>query len=513
MAAESDKSAAIRRQVAIGTAANYAGRVINLGVWFVITPILLDHLGKTEYGLWALFGSFVAYGSLADLGIAQAVTKYVAEFRSRGDDETASQLIATSMWLYCGLGALLVVVAALVAPLVPDLIHVPASERSTSSWLVVVASIGVAVQLPSNCAISVLRGLGRYDLMNTIGSFAIVTLGAGMFVIVALHGRVLALTALAIPITLVSLVPTIWLIHRTAPELRFGFRGARRGQARQVLSFGSALFGIQAASVVKLQTDEIVIGAALRVRDVSPYSIARRLSTLPTQLAGQFVVILLPLASRLDAEGDEGMLREIYLTGMRLTLALFAMVGGALIVFAHPFLEAWAPQAASSSEIVGLLTVAALLEALMAPISQALQGMARHRPLVVFSLGSAALNLGLSIALVGPLGVRGVALGTIVATALEASIVLPFAARILAVRPSDIGRSVAVPAILPLVPTVGVLILIHLTVAPRSIPTIALGGLAGAAVYMAGYLTLPGTESERALVRRLLHVAVSAVRR
>jgi len=189
------------------------------------------------------------------------------------------------------------------------------------------------------------------------------------------------------------------------------------------------------------------------------------------------------------------------------------MVGGALIVFAHPFLEAWAPQAASSSEIVGLLTVAALLEALMAPISQALQGMARHRPLVVFSLGSAALNLGLSIALVGPLGVRGVALGTIVATALEASIVLPFAARILAVRPSDIGRSVAVPAILPLVPTVGVLILIHLTVAPRSIPTIALGGLAGAAVYMAGYLTLPGTESERALVRRLLHVAVSAVRR
>ena len=90
MAVEPDKNAAIRRQVALGTAANYAGRIINLGVWFVLTPIILSQLGKTNYGLWALVGSFVAYGSLADLGIAAAVTKYVAEYRARGDNETAS---------------------------------------------------------------------------------------------------------------------------------------------------------------------------------------------------------------------------------------------------------------------------------------------------------------------------------------------------------------------------------------------------------------------------------------
>ena len=74
MAVEQDKNAAIRRQVAFGTAANYAGRLINLGVWFVLTPIIVSHLGSTNYGLWALVASFVAYGSLADLGIASAVT-------------------------------------------------------------------------------------------------------------------------------------------------------------------------------------------------------------------------------------------------------------------------------------------------------------------------------------------------------------------------------------------------------------------------------------------------------
>jgi O-antigen/teichoic acid export membrane protein len=54
-----------------------------------------------------------------------------------------------------------------------------------------------------------------------------------------------------------------------APELRFGFRGAERQLARRVTSFSSALFGIQVASVVKLQSDEFVIGASLPVAYVT----------------------------------------------------------------------------------------------------------------------------------------------------------------------------------------------------------------------------------------------------
>jgi O-antigen/teichoic acid export membrane protein len=513
MAVEPNKNAAIRRQVAVGTAANYAGRLINLGVWFVLTPIIVSHLKSTNYGLWALVASFVAYGSLADLGIASAVTKYVAEYRAHGDNETASELISTALWLYCALAVAVIAVAAIIAPLVPDIIRVPANEHATTSWLVVITAVGVAVQLPSNCAISVLRGLNRYDLINAIGTLAMLNLAVGIVVILVLGGKVLLITALAVPVTLLWLAPTIWLIHRTAPELRFGFHGAQRRHARRVMLFSSALFGIQVASVVKLQSDEFVIGASLPVKAVAPYSIARKLSGLPGQLTSQFVFVLLPLASRLHAEGDAGMLREIYLSGMRLTLALFSIVGGALIIFARPFLEAWVPQYAASANIVVLLTVAALLEALISPVSQALQGMSRHRPLVVFALGSAVLNLGLSIALIGPLGVRGVAIGTLAATFVEAAIVLPFGARVLGVRAADVARSVLLPGVLPLIPMVAVLALIHAAIAPSTIPAIVLSGLAGAVVYSAGYLVFPATASERALVRRLLALGRGALSR
>ena len=149
LAVEPRKNEGISRQVALSTASNYAGRILNLGVWFGLTPLILHYLGSTQYGLWALVASFVAYGNLADIGVGAALTKYVAEFRARDDSEMASQLIATSLWMYCVLGFLVIAIFAILAPFVPDLINVPAGQRGTASWLVVITALGVAVQLPA----------------------------------------------------------------------------------------------------------------------------------------------------------------------------------------------------------------------------------------------------------------------------------------------------------------------------------------------------------------------------
>jgi O-antigen/teichoic acid export membrane protein len=324
-------------------------------------------------------------------------------------------------------------------------------------------------------------------------------------IVLLLGGKVIAITFLVVPLTLFWLVPTVWAVHRIAPDLRFGYRGARRSMARQVTIFGSALFGIQVAQVVKLNSDELVIGAVKSVKAVAPYNVAARLSNIPSALTNQFIYVLLPIASRLHAEGEEWLLREVYLSGIRLTIALFSIVGIPVIVFASPFLSSWiSPTVASSGGIAVTLTVAGLLEAVMAPASQALQGMNRHRPLVIFALGSAALNLGLSLALIGPLGVRGVAFGTLIATSLQALVTLPFAGRVVGVSLAQVARKVLLPGLLPVIPAAAVLVLLRHTLAPASVLTIALAGGAGAVVYIGCYLLMPASASERAMANQLV---------
>lgn len=470
MAVDTPEPAASARQVALNTLANYGGRIINFATWFALTPLIVEHLSKDQYGLWGEVATFTAYGSLANLGIGSALIKYVAEYRARNENEVANELIATALALFCALGVLVIIIGIALSPLVPDIIHVSHRDRGVSSMLLIVTSIAVAVQLPSTAAIGVLAGLGRFPMMNLIGGTATITTAGVTVAVLLLGGKVIAITLVIVPITLLWIIPTVWLIHRAAPELRFRLRGARLAHARQVTAFASAVFGIQLAQTIKLQSDELVIGAAKNVSLVGPYSIARRLSTAPGQLSAQFTQVLLPMASRMHAEGDATMLRQVYLVGLRLTFALYAAIGAALITLAAPFLSAWVGHRfASSADIVVILTIAAVFEALMLASANPMLGMSRHRPIAVLALASAVLNLALSIVLIETIGLEGVALGTLIATTLEASIALPYGARTVGVRLGQVIHDVIVPSLAPLVPAVAVMVVLRAAAAPTSL--------------------------------------------
>ena len=80
--------------------------------------------------------------------------------------------------------------------------------------------------------------------------------------------------------TVVMQAPGIYLIRHVAPELRIGLRDVRRSMARSLASLSSWLLIEDVVSRLQMKTIEVVIGASMPVRFVTPFSIARRLSEL-----------------------------------------------------------------------------------------------------------------------------------------------------------------------------------------------------------------------------------------
>src|SRR5215213_9902648 len=154
------------RHVVLSSLSNYIGKFINLISWFILTPFILNQLGDRSYGLWVLVGSVTAYGLLLNLGITDAVTKYVAEFRARGEIQQTRNIIATGLHLNTGIGLLLIFVSVLLAPFLTNVFHVPAAEERTATWLFLLSGVGVGLTIPCGIAVAVLRGLQRFDLLN-----------------------------------------------------------------------------------------------------------------------------------------------------------------------------------------------------------------------------------------------------------------------------------------------------------------------------------------------------------
>jgi O-antigen/teichoic acid export membrane protein len=504
----------ISRHLLRSTASNVAGQAITLGTWFLLTPFILDRLGASAYGLWALVASLLAYGTLLDLGVGAAVTKYVAELRAADQSEEASALIATALRIYCATGALVAAAGVPLAFAVPALFDVSAAQAHDARWVVLLSALGLAVNLPATTAYAVLRGLQRYDLINVVGISATLTQAVATIVVLQAGWGVVGLAAIWAPLVLVWQAPLVLILRRVAPDLRFGLRGARRQMLSRVAGFSASLFVINGAGALKTKTDEIVIAGALPLAAVTPYSVARRLAELPTLITYQFVRVLMPLASHFHGLRDESRLRELYVASSRVTLALFVPVALGLCVLAGPFLTAWVgPRFAGDADIALLLVAAGAFDILMWPAMSLLQASEQHRRAAVFSGLSAVLNLGLSLVLVRRMGVTGVAVGTLVATVAEALVVMPLAMRRYAIGARELVRDVLAPTLLPALPAAATLVLLRLALEPSSLPVIVLVGAAGGLVYAAGYLCSGASAGERLALRRLAGTTLHLARR
>ncbi len=500
------RDAVLGRRILRGSLGNYGARAVSLITWFLLTPFLLHSLGDADYGLWVLVGWVVAYGWLFDLGIGRTTTKYVAEYAARHDPAEVQRVISTSVWLYSLLGGLVFVCAVGLSFAFPHLFAMPAAQQETARWLVLLMGAEVALALPCSVGTAVLQGLHRYDVTGLIEAVGTLAYAACIVVIVSAGGGVVGMVAANIPLTVATQLVSARVVRSLQPDLRFRWSGARLAMAPRIFRHSSWLFLLQLSGMLRSKTDEIVVGGVISIGSVASYSVARRLADLSRDLSMQFVGVLMPAASELDAMQEGNRLRALYLAATRLSLAIFVPLFGAIVFLAGPFLALWVgPQYASGAPIVLILLAANLVWMSQAPATSVLSGMARHRPMALVAIGSGLANLGISIVLARSQGLVGVALGTLIASSVEClAFRVPYSMRVLQIGLREAARGVLMPVAVPAVPMVLALAIVQRIVEPTSLLSLAVIGAAGVLVYAAAYLVVGTGSVEREVYRAFL---------
>jgi O-antigen/teichoic acid export membrane protein len=499
----SEKSFQIRSRMLLSTASNFAGQVLTLGVGFFLTPFILHELGATVYGMFALVSSVAAYGALLDFGFTGAITKYVAEYRAREQLDEVQKLISTALWVYSLLGLVAIGLSLLLAPVFPRFFNIPPGQEQTSIWLVVLLGISIGVSIPCVTPVAILRGMQRFDLANLITTTGTLLWAGGVVTVLLLGWGVLAVAVVNIPITLLMQIPGYWLVKRVAPQIQVSFLMGSRQLLRQVIPFSSSIFVLNLSSTVQTKTDEIVIGAFMPIAAISPFVLARRLSEMPQILTNQFMLTLMPLASQLHAEDDRARLQGMYTIGTRLTIAIFIPLACILCVLASPILAVWVgAEYARYGYLVIILTLSSLVTVSQWPAVSILQGMTRHQPLVAMSVGTAVANLLLSIALVNPLGLAGVALGTLIPYFFESFFfVFPYALRVIGVSVRTVFFNIVLPAVVPAIPALLLLFYLRSALDLNSLFVLICAAGLGLLAYLLAYLVLNGRSVEVDMAR------------
>src|SRR5207244_5239375 len=162
----------------------------------------------------------------------------------------------------------------------------------------------------------------------------------------------------------------------------------------------------------------VLVGGAAGLSAAARCASAARLVELAKNLLRSAPTTLTPAVSEREARGDFDGVRRVLLVGTRWVLYLVLPIHLGLLFFGGPFLIRWinkGPEyAAWCYPAMAILSATLTIGVAQSVASRILYGMGRLRLFARLALVEAGANLALSLLLVGPFGLAGLAVAVAV---------------------------------------------------------------------------------------------------
>lgn len=371
------------------------------GLQFLQIAILARLLAPSDFGLMALVIAIMAFLQIfADAGISNAIIHY---------QEIKQEQLSSLYWLNVGVSVLLAFVLAV-------------SSRWISAWyqqpelryLLMLASVSLIVTAIAQQLRVVAQknlqfaALAKVELSGALVGFvtAVVLAFAGVGVYALMAGTLS--TALVVCLL-------VWL------RLSGGWRPMahfRLGEIHHFIKFGVYMIGNNLANTINSQIDILLGGRLLGAQGIGLYSVPKDLNLRISGIINPIVTqVGLPVMSK--AQGDEALLRRVYLQTLRMTASVNFPIYILMAVFAPEIVvlvlgEHWL----DATPLMRVFAVWALLRSTGNPVGSLL--MARGRANLSFKwnlawlvisppaiwLGSQFGSIGMAWAMLG-LGIFG----------------------------------------------------------------------------------------------------------
>lgn len=427
-----------KKRFAFNVGMNWVAMSVGMVVPFFLTPFVVRSLGSAAYGVWILAVSTVAYLNLLDLGLRSAIIRFVSKAQAEGKIEEGQKAIGAALWFRLLIAGGVGVLSVLLALLFPHLFKIPAELQRASQITVMMCALGIAVTLVSGVFGAILAAIQRFDILSWVTMAQTLARAGGVLFLLRHGGGLVTLAYWEFTVVLLAGTLTYVVAIRKYPAARVRIARPSGETLKAIWSYSMTTFILIVAVQIIINTDNMAVGAFLSVGMVAYYSIGGSLVTYTGQVVSALSTTFGPLASSLEASGQEEELRKLLIRGTQATIALMMPISVALLFRGKTFIGLW--MGPKYSEIAGtvlqILMIAQFFNVAGSTAGSIMMSIGKHKPVAKWAVVEASVNLGLSVVLVKTVGIYGVAWGTSLSSAAVYMVFWPwYVRRILGVSP------------------------------------------------------------------------------
>jgi O-antigen/teichoic acid export membrane protein len=411
--------------VARNVSTRYVAIMAETLIGLVMLPFNLRHLGAAEYGLWVLLGSITVHFSVLDLGYGGALVKFMAQYRAHQNARALNEIASTLFFVFAAVGILAYLVVIGVAFNLEHVFKLTGDQVQTGRWILMIVGAYAALNFPFSVYGGVISGFQRYDANNLVAIGISIAAAIANYIVLTAGFGLVTLVACTTSVRVLGYIIYRRNAYRIYPELEISWSLFRRNRLREVTGFSIYSSIIDWANKLNYQLDELVIGVFMGSAWVAVWAPAERIISGTQRLTNQLNGVLLPVVVDSDVSQRQERLQQILLQGTRLSLAMVVPMAAALVLLARPLVRGWVgANMLGAVPILQILAIAVAIRVGNATSTTILKGANCHRMLAWVNLGTGIVNLVLSVLLIKPFGIVGVAIGTLIPIAFSAIFIL-----------------------------------------------------------------------------------------
>lgn len=406
------------RDVLLNALSSYGGNLVDIAVFLLLLPFIIDSIGTQSFGLWSLVWAIVTTLSLMDLGFGQTVVKFVAGARGKsreGDrgDRNQRTLVCTLFWIHVAQMIGILVLLGLIWLLFEDLFEVEGRVEEARMILLIVGG-GFAMSVPFGMFRGILIAHQKQWLPNLYRILATVIYAVLVLVVLRISPELSTLAFLNLIVTVGPLAAVTVHARVTLPGLSLRLRHFDRTILRDLWSHSFYFLIINFAALVYTRVDTFIIQAALNLTAVAMYALAMRVSDQVESFCLHVARTLTPVVAELHGAEEKARLIQVWLFGTKVAVAIGTPLVIGCVALARPLVVHWTGnEFLDAVPVLQILLLSVFVNVIHSNSHILLSMRGRQRYLAFALLGAQCANAALSIALVGTYGILGVAVATI----------------------------------------------------------------------------------------------------
>lgn len=402
----------------IGILISYINIVFQTIINFIYVPMLLYYIGKSEYGLYQLIGSFIAYFSIMDFGLTSAVMRFYIKYKTLNDKFNMENVLAISVRCYAVITLILLIIGYICYWFIDDIFYnsMTTLEISSAKDIFILLLFNIVITISTMIFRAIINAHEKFLFLKGIETIQLVL--QPVLVLAMLQEYPYAFSVALVQTILnifLSIARGFYCFKHLKIQIKYHYLDKKLFKEFKKLAL--SIFAVTLIDQVFFKTNQIILGVISGTGAVAVYAIASLIYMNYMALSTTICCIYLPHVMEMISKKESmKIISNLFINIGRWQYFLLAAISSGFFIFGKFFIELWAGKGFEEAYWIALLIIIPftidLIQNIGLSILQA-QNKYDFRAKVYFCMG--VFNICLAI----PLGIEFGGVGCAFATGLS----------------------------------------------------------------------------------------------